>query len=229
MRQGREPWGEIYRTKTWNEPAKWQRKAEKDRVCLRVFTCSLSDFFHVKADPWRDEAWQIMRDTPNLVWLVLTKRPERILRCLPKDWPYPNVWPGVSTGCRVTLNKMDLLRNVPIHDKAVRWISAEPLLENLVPVINLDGFGWIVTGGESGSGQEYQWNYGPDWRTEFDTGGRRTMKLEWAANLRDATKRQGLPFLFKQITSPRPGAGADALGRDWHEYPAPPLDLPWAI
>jgi hypothetical protein len=39
----------------------------------RVFTCSLSDFFHVKADPWRDEAWPIIKKSSRLVWLILTK------------------------------------------------------------------------------------------------------------------------------------------------------------
>ena len=59
-------------------------------------------------------AWAITRETPNLVWLVLTKRPERIEKHLPSDWPYANVWLGVSTGCRRTLNKMDVLRRIPI-------------------------------------------------------------------------------------------------------------------
>src|SRR5580704_12298824 len=92
-RQGREPWGEIYRTKTWNDPLVWQRHAPRKGLCYRVFTCSLSDFFHAKADDWRPAAWDIIRARPNLVWLILTKRPERILRHLPPDWPeaYPNV------------------------------------------------------------------------------------------------------------------------------------------
>src|SRR5436190_8862057 len=49
QRQGREPWGQLYRTKTWREPFKWQREAEAAGVCRRVFTNSLSDFFHADA------------------------------------------------------------------------------------------------------------------------------------------------------------------------------------
>jgi protein gp37 len=82
----RESWGEIWRTKTQKNPAKWQRQAEVQGVCRRVFTNSLSDFFHAKGDPWRAEAWETIRNTPNLVWLILTKRPELIASRLPADW-----------------------------------------------------------------------------------------------------------------------------------------------
>src|SRR3954462_9465422 len=85
-KQGREPWGSVYITKTWKDAARWQKKHAIERDAIRVFTCSLSDFFHVKADPWRTDAWAIIRDCPNLVWLILTKRPERAMAHLPKDW-----------------------------------------------------------------------------------------------------------------------------------------------
>ena len=85
-KQGRESWGEIYRTKTWADPDKWQKKAEKARQVERVFSCSMSDFFHAKADCWRDEAWEVIKRTPNLVYFLLTKRPARIVQHLPKDW-----------------------------------------------------------------------------------------------------------------------------------------------
>jgi hypothetical protein len=84
-KQGREPWGAIYRTKTWTDPLKWQAKAEEVGVCDRVFSCSMSDFFHAKADAWRDAAWEIIKQTPNLVYFLLTKRPARIMRHLPDD------------------------------------------------------------------------------------------------------------------------------------------------
>jgi protein gp37 len=223
----RKPWGEVYRTQTWRDPIKWQVRAAGNHL-LRVFTCSLSDFFHKDADPWRDHAWEIMRHTPNLVWLVLTKRPVLIESRLPKGWPFPNVWLGVSTGCVSTLNKMDVLRKIPIHEKAVRWISAEPLLEDISQEINLDGFGWVVAGGESGSGEEYSWDARKAMTYDWHQGGRRTMQLKWAADLRDKTHAAGLPYMFKQVTSPNSGTGVNALGQDYHEFPAPYLPLPWA-
>ena len=222
--QGREPWGQLYRTKTWNNPAKWQKQAEAQGTCYRVFTNSLSDFFHAEADAWREEAWDIVKDTPNLVWLILTKRPELVASRLPKDWGggYPNVWLGTSVGCNRTLNKMDSLRKIPVHPQALRFVSCEPLLEDIADQVNLDGFGWVITGGESGGGQEYLWDKNKDWRKEFDTPGRRTMKIEWAQRLLEKSKAAGIPFFFKQITSFRSGVGEEALGQLYHEFPPPP-------
>ena len=242
QKQGREPWGEVYRTQTWGAPSKWEVDCAIHNYAKRVFTCSLSDFFHAKADPWRAEAWRIIRKLSRLVWLILTKRPALIESRLPDDWGagYPNVWLGVSTGCNQTLNKMDVLRKIPC---AVRWISSEPLLEDISQQINLDGFHWVVTGGESGSGNEYRWastyqaptNDPKVFTTEkikmdydWKRGGRRTMMLRWAENLRDKTKAAGLPFMFKQVTSARSGQGVNALGRDWHEFPPAPNGLEWA-
>lgn len=204
----------------------WQREAEKANHAIRVFTCSLSDFFHVKADPWRAEAWKIIARTPHLTWLILTKRPTRIASCLPADWfdGYPNVWLGTSVCHRGAFQNMDVLRKIPC---ALRWISAEPLLEDLYD-INLAGFGWVVAGGESGSGEEYLWDSKADWKkTLKHTEGRRTMKLEWAERMRDITKAAGLPFMFKQVTSPRSGVGVNALGQIWHEFPEAPYGLFW--
>jgi protein gp37 len=224
IRQGRQSWGHMYRTKTWDAPRVWQRQAERDGCCYRIFTCSLSDFFHVKADGWRAEAWDIIRTTPNLVWLTLTKRPELIAHRLPADWPdaYPNVWLGVSTGCRQTLNKMDSLRRIPIHPKAVRFLSAEPLLEDIAPYVDLSGFGWVIVGGESGGGPEYLWNPQGDWRSEFKEKGRRIMQLDWARHILDNARAANIPFYFKQVTALQPGQREDALGRKYQEYPPPP-------
>lgn len=226
----RKPWGEVYLTKTWKDPAKWEMEAFRADHAKRVFTCSLSDFFHVKADPWRETAWRIIRHTPHLVWLILTKRPELIANRLPRDWGrgYKNVWLGVSTGCNQTLHKMDTLRKIPA---ALRWVSTEPLLEDISQKINLDGYSWVVTGGESGNGDEYLWDSTGKkfhWREEFELDGRRTMLLKWAENLRDKTKAAGLPFMFKQVTATRSGQGVNALGRVWHEFPPAPNGMEWA-
>jgi len=224
LRQQHREWGTVYRSTTWGDPAASQRKAAEEGLCYRVFTCSLSDFFHVDADPWRDEAWDIIRMAPNLVWLILTKRPELAKKRLPAGWPdaFPNVWLGVSAGCRLSLAKMDTLRNIPVHPKAVRFLSAEPLLEDISGHINLEKFGWVIVGGESGQGPEYLWDSSKDWRKEFGAPGRRAMGLKWAHGLLQRAREANIPFFFKQVTASRPGQGEDALGRRYHEVPLPP-------
>jgi protein gp37 len=111
----------VRRTKTLNDPLKWDRGF--------VFTCSYSDFFIDEADDWRDEAWDIIRRTPNLIYQILTKRIERVKECLPVDWPLPNVWLGVSAENQAMADKrIPILLQIPA---AVRFVSVEPMLEKI--------------------------------------------------------------------------------------------------
>ncbi|MFL5313065.1 MAG: DUF5131 family protein [Myxococcales bacterium] len=116
----------VRRSKTkFDAPLKW----EEPKL---VFTCSWSDWFHVNADDWRDEAWDIIRRSPQHTFQILTKRPGRIHHCLPADWGdgYPNVWLGVSVESAAFVSRVDVLRGIPA---ALRFISAEPLLGSLFP------------------------------------------------------------------------------------------------
>jgi protein gp37 len=246
LRKQHRHWNEVYLTKTWNDPFKWQRELHGTREYKRVFTNSLSDFFDGRADKrlvpeqrmyirggtapltWRSAAWNVIRETPNLIYLILTKRPHRIVESLPSDWGqgYRNVWIGTSVGCNQTLRRIDHLRRVPVHPEAVRFLSCEPLLEDIAPQINLDGIGWAICGGESGDGEEYLWTPEMKWTPE-DFSGRRTMNLDWAWALRTKAKDQGIPFWFKQITAPRAGQGEEVFGRVIHEVPNPPNGGAW--
>ena len=221
----RQPWGEIFRTSEnlWKNPLRWERKAAKRGKAVRVFTCSESDFFHQGADEWRPEAWQIIKDTPHLLYQILTKRPGRIASHLPSDWGsegYANVWLGVSAACNQSMVQIDKLRAVPTR---TRFVSAEPLLEDISQAINLDGIGWLIAGGESGFGSEYKWVPGTHFTEEPE--GLRVMELQWARNLQAACEASDTVFFFKQITSARSGKGADTLGKLYHEYPQGPF--PW--
>lgn len=91
---------------------------------------------------------------------------------------------------------LDDLRGVPA---AVRFVSAEPLLESLHD-IDLAGIHWLIAGGESGSGF-------------------RTMKDEWALELRDRCREQGVAFHFKQHSAFRPGTDPLLHGIKYHESP----------
>lgn len=196
-RYGRDP-SEVVRTKTWRDPFRWQKKAAAAGRTDLVFTCSWSDWFHADADAWRPEAWQVVRQCPNLTFQILTKRPERVREHLPEDWGegYPNVWLGVSVENNDYCWRADVLRGVPAR---VRWVCAEPLLGPL-PDLDLDGIHWVVAGGESG----------PGWRP---------MEKAWVRQLRDRCRAAGVPFYFKQSNGLYPGPGDRLDGRVWHQMP----------
>jgi protein gp37 len=175
-------------TATFNAPLKWKEPA-------RVFTCSWSDFFIEQADEWRDEAWRIINDTPHLTYQILTKRPERIAACLPKNWPhdsgYPNVWLGVSgENNDLFVKRWQILREIPA---AKRFLSLEPLLESVESGLQSELWeycsefvwpDWVIAGGETGGPSEV-----------------RPTDNQWLREIRDHCKRAGIAFFLKQITS----------------------------
>ena len=151
----------------------------------RIFTCSMSDFFIEQADDWRDDAWSVIRRTPQHLYQILTKRPENIAERLPYDWQagYDNVMLGVSVennNPRV-LARMDILRAIPAK---YRFLSIEPLLERLEP-LNLTGIDWVIIGGESGN--------------ENGKFGYRPCELEWISAIIQQCREQGVPVFVKQL------------------------------
>lgn len=228
---GLKAWGDVVKAKsTWGKSYVWEEYFSEYRPneYMRMFTCSLSDFFHKKADNWRPMAWATIKNTPHCVYLILTKRPERILKQLPADWGegYPNVWIGCSIGSNKTVYRADVLRKIPA---AIRFLSCEPLLEDITGKLDLTGIQWVIAGGESGEGEEYKWDSATmDWKEMDGTKGRRTMELSWAYKLYMKANNEGIPFFFKQVTSARSGVGADSLtGKLIHEFPAPPNGGVW--
>jgi len=188
----------VTRTKTWSQPKKWQKEAAAAGKREMVFTCSWSDWFIEQADAWRPDAWKVVRDCPNLIFQILTKRPELIPDRLPPDWGdgYPNVGLGVSVESAPYFWRLDKLREIPAK---VRFVSAEPLL-NSIKGINLAGFHWLIAGGESGS------NF-------------RLMDVQWAREIRDECQAQGVAFFYKQGAAFLPGRDNVLDGRTWEEYP----------
>lgn len=192
---------------TFNKPLKWQREVEAGKRtgqdCL-VFTCSWSDFFNEEADPWRDEAWAIIRACPGLQFQILTKLPERINEHLPVFWPEirDRCWMGTSVEDQPNANRrIDELIKV---DARTLFLSCEPLLGP----VELSEFtlhlarSWVICGGESG----------PDARP-FD--------LDWARSIRGQCASAGVPFFFKQAGSNVVGHRfRDSHGGDMNEWPA---------
>ncbi len=182
-RSGVKPFGRAYRTvaSTWRNAFKWDKAAERDGVRRRVFTCSLSDFFHPHADQWRQEAWDVIRKCRHLDWLVLTKRPELIAERLPEDWGngFPNVWLGATVGTSASMHRIPLLQAIPAK---VRFISAEPLLEALDFRPYLDGsLHWIITGCERAA-----------------KGQRRLMDMDWVRDIDRQCGDAKIAHFFKQ-------------------------------
>ncbi len=219
----------------WREPIKWNAEAARDGLRRRVFCASMADVFEQRAEltEVRARLWRLIEETPTLDWLLLTKRPENVLRFVPwgKTWP-SNVWAGVTAeNQRWADRRIPLLLQLPV---TVRFVSCEPLLGS----VDLAGWtqgsrriDWVIAGGESGHRA-------------------RPMNPEWARKLRDQCNAAGVPFHFKQwghwrpeyeraastlkrlsvadsdghpITLVRMGkhaAGRDLDGQLWNEFPA---------
>lgn len=154
---------------------------------FKIFVCSLSDFFHPAADEWRREAWLIIKQTPQFVYQILTKRPERIEACLPTDWGpkgWPNVWLGTSVESQEYVHRAFTLGKI---QAAQRFLSCEPLLGplDLGPVFRFkfDPITWVIVGGESGPHA-------------------RKMDPDWVRSIRDQCDYYGIPLFFKQWGGP---------------------------
>lgn len=150
----------------WRKPYSWNRKGSYGtRQRQRVFCGSLCDVFELREslhEP-RQRLWQLVRDTPNLDWQLLTKRPENFTELLPQDFydaPYPNVWLGVSIENMDVAARADILRETPAH---IRFISYEPALGPL-NTIDLKGIHWVIYGGESGPNHRED---DPQWGTDM--------------------------------------------------------------
>jgi protein gp37 len=173
----------------WRKPLRWQADASAFQAAhgrrQRVFCASLADVFDNAVDPaWRADLFELIRATPDLDWLLLTKRIGNVANMLPVPFDfkrrYPNVWIGATI-----VNQAEAERDIPkllATPAAVRFLSMEPLLGPVdiswteVCVPSLD---WVIVGGESGAGA-------------------RPMHPDWARGLRDQCAAAGVPFLFKQ-------------------------------
>lgn len=139
-RVGEAVWGEraprrFFGDKHWAAPLKWNAKAVKEGVRRRVFCGSMCDWAEDRGDLIyeREKLWELIRATPGLDWLLLTKRPENIAGMLPKDWRaggYSNVWLGTTVENQEAAEKrLSVLLEVPA---VVHFASMEPLLGAVV-------------------------------------------------------------------------------------------------
>ena len=168
-----------------NEPKKWR----KPRT---IFVCSMSDLFH-KDVPFEfvDKVMQVIKETPQHRYQLLTKRAERIEEYFQTREVPKNVWLGVTVEVQSSKGRIDNLRT--IKDAPIRFLSCEPLLEDL-GTLDLTGIDWIIVGGESGTQA-------------------RPMKEEWVKNIKAQCDAAGKAFFFKQWGT----WGSDGVKRDKHK------------
>ena len=163
-----------------------------------IFVNSMSDLFHHEVpEPYIHRVFDVIAETPQHQYQVLTKRSKRLTDVGQRlKWP-PNLWIGVSVENSRYRFRLDHLRRV---NAAVRFVSAEPLLGPLGE-LDLAGIDWLIAGGESGPGA-------------------RPVERAWLIDLRDQCAAAGVPFFFKQWGGRTPKAGGRELeGSTYDEMP----------
>ncbi len=157
-----------------------------------AFVCDTGDLFHEEVpDDFLLEVCWLMAYRRDVIWQVLTKRPQRMVEFL---WDYgyphhiggePHIWLGVSVEDQATADeRIPLLLDTPA---GVRFVSVEPMLGPVSLASHHSGIDWVICGAESG----------PD-RRPFDPA--------WAADLYRECKRAGVAYFGKQASGLRPGA-----------------------
>ncbi|ABW33154.1 DUF5131 family protein [Acaryochloris marina] len=207
-RYDRVKWGVVgTRTRTsesyWKLPYKWNRKAAERGGTETVFCGSLADVFEDRDDliDWRLDLFDTVIDkTPNLTWLLLTKRIDMAVLFLTWVRVPPNVWLGHSICTQresdVVIPKLAKLQ----HKVGGIFLSCEPLLEPLdlgaLPV------NWVIIGGGSGPSA-------------------RPCDVAWVRSIRDQCKSVDVPVLIKQLGSNPVGVPKlrSAKGGDILEWP----------
>ena len=169
----------------------------------RIFVNSMSDLFHEKVpDEYIVKVARVMNAANWHTYQILTKRAERMQKLLKGKLRFAaeqaHIWWGVSVENRQHgLPRIDLLRNAPAE---VRFLSIEPLLEELGP-INLKGINWVIVGGESGPGA-------------------RPMDASWVRSIRAQCRSAKVAFFFKQWGGVRKSeTGRKLDGQTYDELP----------
>lgn len=194
----------------WKQPLRWNRKAAESGKPLRVFCASLADVFDNEVDQtWRDDLWALVRATPNLRWILLTKRIGNARKMLPADWDH-NVFGGAyrHVGLMSTLENQEVWdRDFPkLMRLPAAWhgVSAEPLLGHIdiAPLVAKCGKpDWIITGGESGPGF-------------------RQLDMDAVRGIRDECNRLDITFHHKQNGGVRgKDAGCLVDGVEYKNFP----------
>ncbi len=172
---------DIYRTKTgFNYPIQKSRAGEyKVRSGEMIRVCMTSDFFLEEADVWRDKAWELMRIRSDVKFFLLTKRPQRVEKCLPPDWGegWENIFFNVTCENQKRADeRIPILHKLPFKHKG---IMAAPLIGE----VDIDEYlaqgqiEQVLCGGEN-----------------YD--GSRPCRFEWVQRLYEQCRKYDVTFNF---------------------------------
>lgn len=200
-RYGRARWGageDRVRTgaANWQQPRRWDRQAAKDGTRPFVFCASLADVFDNEVEPkWRDDLFALIEATPNLVWLLLTKRIGNVLKMTDvlRMGSGAHLPANVAIGATMVTqeeydrDRMKLAAVKRDRDVLFTFGSFEPLLGPII--LDCNAPDQIIVGGESGRDA-------------------RPMNLDWARSLHHQSVDLGRVFNFKQVG----GRGSDKGG-----------------
>lgn len=200
----------------WSQPLKWNRAARRAGERRRVFCASFADVFESglnRLDRVREQLWRLIEETPDLDWLLLTKRPQNIRNMVPQAWldaPRANVWFGTTAESQVYADdRISELLKVPA---AVRFVSHEPALGPVdfmrwltrgFPVSDgdLDAPDGAMVDGLERVGDHWVRRAGLDWIiTGGESGpGARPYEVAWARDVLDQCRRTGTACFIKQL------------------------------
>lgn len=214
-RYGRVRWGAgENRSRTaasnWRQPRKWNRDAERTGTRPFVFCASLADVFDNEVDPqWRRDLFKLIGETPNLVWLLLTKRIGNVLRMTSNYEEDADFMPGnVSIGatmCNQAEYDRDAIKLAHVADRRellFTFGSFEPLLGPII--LDSNAPDWVIVGGESGQNA-------------------REMPLKWPRLMLQSSNAYGCTFNFKQVGGRKADKGGHLLdGREYLNRPVVP-------
>ena len=171
---------QVVRTDKFYAPVEKKKSGDyKMKSGQTVYVCFSSDFLLEDADEWRAECWDMIRERQDLHFLFLTKRIERFLQCIPKDWG--DGYENVTVGCTIENQEMadarlSIFSGLPIRHKN---IICQPLIGSIRLEQYLEGVELVVAGGESDKNA-------------------RPLDYEWILSLREQCIRAGTHFEFRQ-------------------------------
>lgn len=175
----------------FSRPLEWKKSK-------LIFVNSMSDIFHEEIpDDIILELFSVMNKANWHTFQVLTKRVNRMMELASRIKWTDNIWMGVTVEDKGCIYRCEELKKT---NAAIKFVSAEPLLESIID-IDLNGIDWLIVGGESGHGF-------------------RPIQEEWVLDLLRKSRESNTSFFFKQWGGfPKSKNGSLLGGKEYKEYP----------